>query len=118
MKYKVLFFISFFMLLALAVLVLFFLNKFLFLIHGFDMNSTKNTTAETFKAYKTIYKSKLLVMVLGLILSIVSLLFARKISVQNPCWKYHFLYIICWLFTLIFTLLNVFLFVLPKGPLV
>lgn len=118
MKLNIYFFISFLVMLALTIIVVFFLNKFLFFIHGFDMNSTNNTTVDTFKAYKTIYKSKVLIIISGLIISIILLVFARKLSLQNPYWEYQLAYGICWVITIIFIILNIFLVFLPKGPLV
>lgn len=100
MKLNIYFFISFLVMLALTIIVVFFLNKFLFFIHGFDMNSTNNTTVDTFKAYKTIYKSKVLIIISGLIISIILLVFARKLSLQNPYWEYQLAYGICWLLQL------------------
>jgi hypothetical protein len=118
MKPNIFFIFSFILMVFVSFMVVFCLNKFLFFIHGYNVDTTKVASAEAFEAYKTIYKSKVLIIVACLILSIVLLLFARKLTLQNPHLIYKVVHGICWLITIIFLILCTLFIFLPKGPLV
>jgi hypothetical protein len=118
MKLKVLFILSFTIMILVTVIAVFFLNKFLFLIHGYSMNLTESTSAQAFEAYKTIYKTKVLLIVVSLVISIILLVVARKSTLQNPIFSYKIIYGISWLMTIIFSILCALFIILPKGPLV
>jgi len=101
-----------------TIVSVFFLNKFLFLIHGYHMDMTKSTSVEAFEAYKAVYKTKIFLIVASLVISIILLLFARKIALQNPLFINKVLYVFSWIMTIIFSILSGMFIILPKGPLV
>jgi hypothetical protein len=101
-----------------TVIAVFFLNKFLFYIHGYNIDLTKDASVEAFAAYKAIYKSKVVFVIAGLVLSVILLLFARKLTLVNPLFIYTVVYGICWLMAITFLIFCVFFIILPKGPLV
>jgi hypothetical protein len=117
MKSNILFFISFILMILISIIVVFFLNRFLFFIYGYNVDPSIGPTAEAAQAYKAIYNSKVFIELVGLILSIVLLFFARKLTLQNPHLFYCVIYATCWLITIIFSILGIFFIILPKGPL-
>jgi hypothetical protein len=118
MKSSFFFIFSFILMLAISVMVVFFLNEFLFFIHGYTVDTSKTANVETFEAYKNIYKSKIVIIVVSLIMSIVLLLFARYQSLHNPFLIYKIIYAFCWIFVITFFVLCCLLVFLPKGPMV
>ena len=102
----------------LVVIVVFFLNKFLYVLHGYDTNSANTVDVRSFKVYKVIYRTKVIVVFIGFLLSIAELIYARRVLLQYPNFGYTILYGICWLIVAIFVLACLALIFLPKGPLV
>ncbi len=97
-----------------AIIVAFFRDRFLFFLHGFDINLINDTKVESFVAYQKIYTSKAIMIFAGLVISIVTLLFSNRILSQNHNWGFRFVYWICWLFVVVFAINCFFFSVLPK----
>jgi hypothetical protein len=116
MKPNTFFFISFIIMIFVAIIAVFFLNRFLFFIYGYNIDPTKGATVEAFQAYKAIYKTKVFLVVSGLVLSIILVFFARKLTLQSPHLIYNVVYATCWLSTSIFTIICIFFIILPTGP--
>jgi len=85
---NIIFFAILFIAITLAIAFLFFRDDFLFFINGYDIRLAKTTTAESFQAYKTIYKSKVIIVLLETFLSLITLLMSRKVFIS----KKYFLY--------------------------
>jgi hypothetical protein len=79
MKYNLIFFILFPIVLTLAIALLFFRDDFLFFINGYDTHLANTYTVESFEAYKHIYKSEVIVAPLETILASVTFFMARKL---------------------------------------
>lgn len=78
MKLTVFVYFSFIIAISLAVITLFYQNKILFIIHGYDSSLIGNTDVESFIAYKNIYKSRLLLYVIGFSSSLLAIFFSNK----------------------------------------
>jgi hypothetical protein len=114
MKINRLFFISLFILMLATTTILFFRDRFLFFLHGYEKELLKITSVEAVKAHAQIYKSKILILVGGLILSIITLFFSRKLLSQNEYLIYEIIYGVCILIVIVFLINCFFLFFLPK----
>ena len=97
---------------------IFYFNEFLFLIHGFNPHLTKEYSEASFKAFKTIYPSKIVYVIVGLILSLLIVIKSRKISIRNRDLKYFLIFGICCFMALVFIISNIFFIFLPKGPVI
>lgn len=62
----------------LAVIALFYRDQFLFFIHGIDKSLIGSTSIDSFEAYKKIYPSKIILLIVGAVLSGLGLLISRK----------------------------------------
>jgi hypothetical protein len=118
MKPNILFVFSFITMVFVTIIVVFFLNKFLFLIYGYSMDLTKSASVKAFEAYRTIYKTKVVIIAASFFISIILLLFARKLTSQIPHFIYVGVYVICWIIAIIFSILCAFLMFFPTDPLV
>ena len=78
MKYKKLSFAAAFVAMILATVLVLCFNKFLFILHGYNPSLAEGTEIETFTAYKAIYKSKLVFMLIGLLVSLLATFFSNK----------------------------------------
>jgi hypothetical protein len=107
MKLTVFVYVSFIIMLILAVIALFFQNKFLFFLHGYDSSLIGDTKVESFIAYKNIYKSRLLLYVIGFLSSLVALFFSNKSNSK-------LIFTISLLLGLLFLAMIFFYFFLPK----
>jgi hypothetical protein len=118
MKPNIFFICSFILNILVTIMAVFFLNKFLFFIYGYDINISRGNSAEAFEAYRNIYKSKVSVILASIIISFILLFFARKLSIQNPYLVYKIIYGICGLIAIVFIILYTIMIILPNGPMV
>jgi len=115
---NIIFFTILFIAITLAIAFLFFRDDFLFFINGYDIHLAKTTTAESFQAYKTIYKSKVIIVILETFLSLITLLMSRKLFISKKYFLYRLIFWVSLVIAVIFlTLCFAFIF-LPKEPLV
>jgi len=96
----------------------FFLDKFLFYLHGYPASITNGLTIESKNAYETIYKDKIVIIWGGFILGVGLILFARKVSAKIPNPIFTILFVIAWLIAGFFAFCCVTWMKMPKGPIV
>jgi len=101
-----------------VIIMMFFLNRFLFFIHGFTWESMDLATVEKAKAYKAIYPTKVFMIFAGFIASIVMLFYSRKLRMNGSKKLYQFTSGICWIIFIIFLTFVIFYFIVPKGPMI
>ena len=118
MKFNILFAISFIIMIVLTIITVFFLNRFLFFIHGFTWEPKDSLTVEKFKAYKAIYPSKVVIIFGGFVASLALLIYSRKMLFHNPQQLYQLIYVACWIIFIVFLIFVVFFFVVPRGGMI
>src|SRR5579862_1491869 len=118
MRLIIFFVVSLVAMTLLAIITIFFLDKFLFYLHGYPAILTSSPTVESNAAYETIYKDKIVIIWGGLILGVGLILFARKVSAQNPNPIFTILFVIAWLIASFFAFCCVTWMKMPKGPIV
>lgn len=85
MRLNILFFSFFILSLALAMILIFYQNRVLFYLHGYDRGLINAYTAESFAAYKAVYKTKIVLLFVGFFLSLITWLLSLKVTVgQYP----------------------------------
>jgi hypothetical protein len=78
----------------------------------------KTTTAESFEAYKKIYKSKVIVAISETMLSLITFLMSRRLLTINTNILYRSIYWISLVILTIFILICIAFVLLPKGSLI
>jgi hypothetical protein len=114
---RIYFVIAFLINLSLSIILIISLNKVLLIIYGYHVDS-KSLTPEAFKAYRGIYGSKVIIIVMGLISSVLVLYFAKKYAARNSYLVDKIIYLVSWLIAIIFLISCFFMIFLPNGPLV
>jgi cadmium resistance protein CadD (predicted permease) len=90
----------------------------MFFINGYDIHLSKARTAESFKAYKQIYTSKVIIVVLEAVLSLITLLMSRKLLSKYKYFVYRLSYWLSLIIALVFLVLCIAFILLPKGSLI
>jgi hypothetical protein len=102
-----------------TVVVVFFLNRFLFFICGYSTQLLHDTVSvAAFEAYRAVYKVKIFMIFAGMISSVILLFFGHKFKARSPYWSAFIIYGICWLMAIIFLAICLFFFVFPTGALI
>lgn len=60
------------------VITMFYYNRFLFFLHGYDKDLLKSTEVEAFVAYKKIYHSKFILFIVSVVTSVVAFAVTHK----------------------------------------
>ncbi len=115
MKKSLIFVISFVGLFALTFVTLFFLNGFLFFIYGYHIDKN-NLTQESFKAYRTIYGTKVVFVVISILLNFLMIIIVRKHLTQTPILLYKSIYFITLLMLISVIFLGIAMLFLPRPP--
>jgi|SRR5579863_1732843 len=110
--------LSFLVTILLTIIVVCFLNKFLLLVYGYRQDMIESMRPESFEAYRAIFKPKIFVVLASFLMSIILLVFARKLSVQNPRLIYFVIYGASWVILIIYLVILALFFIVPKRPLV
>jgi len=117
MKRSFLFVILFSLTTILTVILIFFLNKFLFYINGYHTDLIGVNSVESGEAYKHVYPSKVALFFGGFVVSAVTLILFKKTFVQNGLLSF-LIYGVCGLMAIIFLIHCFFFFLLPHNSLV
>jgi hypothetical protein len=99
---------------VLFIIVFFFFNRFLFILHGYDVSLIDSTSIESFKAYQEIYTSKLPILMTLFILSIICFYWTIRLSKSMNKWMYAFLFLAVGTITFISSVGLFFYFFLPS----
>jgi hypothetical protein len=89
-----------------------------FFINGYNTRLSKTATAESFEAYRGVYKSKAILIILETVLSLTTFLMSRKLLVTRKYVVYRISYWLSLIIAIIFLGLCFGLIFLPKGPLI
>jgi hypothetical protein len=79
--------------LALFIIVFFFFNQVLFILHGYDVNLIDSSSVDSFSAFKEIYSSKLPVLLSLLTFSTTSFWWTIRLRNRMSKWLYAFLFL-------------------------
>jgi hypothetical protein len=98
----------------LAVVVLFYRDQFLFFIHDLDKNLIGSTSVESFNAYRKVYSSKVILLIIGLASSGLGAFISRKLLPIDSLGLLRVVYILNAVFLILFMALLILMWVLPK----
>ena len=114
MKANFWFIITFALSVLLTVIAVFFRDRGLFLLHGYELGLINTIKPEAFEAYKDIYQSKGILLFLGLIFSTIALFLQSRINLRIPNSLSLALRIVNWLVCIVFLVNCIFYVILPK----
>lgn len=80
--------IAIFVNLLLLISVLFFRDRFLFFILGYDYQLTKSASAESFEAFEAVHPGRIILLCLTLLSGIVSFFICRNFEKKFDSWYY------------------------------
>jgi hypothetical protein len=99
--------------LVLFIVVLGFFNQVLFLVYGYDLKLVKDTSIESFEAYRNIYKSRLPILLSLSALSAVSFIWTVRTAKNFSKWLYAILFLAFGIIALVSLTFLLFYFIIP-----
>jgi hypothetical protein len=103
--------------LALFILSIGFFNEALFILHGIDLNLLENYSVESFIAFRNIRSSKLIILLMQMILSIVSFYWTLRLRQRLNKWFYSILFLVYLIISILSIVFVFFYFMMPGNML-
>jgi hypothetical protein len=98
----------------LLVILLFFRDKFLFFLLGYDFDLMKGTSVESFKAYSVIQRLRIALVVCTLISGVCCFIFCRNINNHSNGWYYSVGKVVGIINSILAAVILIMIMILPK----
>lgn len=100
--------------LSFSIITIFFRDRFLFYLYGYDSSLLNNTTVEAFEAYKSIYNGKLFLILASISVTGVSALITRRHRLMSGNTYVRIIFLVEIAVALILLIILLMYFALPK----